>query len=342
MRAFKAQEISSVALTVAKAFCGDQPSQRIVLPPEVLEFFACLPSALPHNMASFSTQSLTNLASAFTMVGYCDEEELLPFLGQEALSRAHDMESVDLLRLFQVFLSARSPNSSSTGIAGQLALKLADRLKNLRARDVRSLSRSFTEFLDLKHGRDLSRQELRDYCIQVANALDIPDASVPRPKIAQQSSGNDANLEVISVAGTEEPSSSLSEISDNIEEDAESSTEHVLSQHPDSPVVHMAPYSCNVYQPTLLAASFFHFPDGCGYYQPPLEQTATSPQCYEWMMQTQASWTSPYAQSPTAVTEYPMDCAEMWPGYSASKAAPPALQGSEVHDDDGFNTDDGF
>jgi hypothetical protein len=334
---FKAQEVSSIALSVAKAFMGDEPNQQVALPAEVIDFFGCLPTAVPRDMADFSNQSLINMASAFTMVGFCDEEGMLPVLGQEAIYRADNMESVDLLRLFQVFLSARSPSTSSAAVAGHLALKLADRLKSLRARDVRSLSRSYTEFFDLKQGRDLSRQEIRECCLQVARTLGMSEVSVPMPKMAwtrqDPSYNGDLNLELISAADTEEPSGRLSDISDNIEEDVDScrissDTEFMLTQQVQT-------YDFELYQDPR--SSFFHLPDEQQYYHQMIDSSPPSSpmNCYNWMMQPQPSWSS--ASSPSSGPNGPHpDGVDMWGLY---------VQADVLHanvDDSGYNTDDGF
>jgi hypothetical protein len=129
------------------------------------------------------------------------------------------MEPAELLRIFQVYLAAPAEKGSYCSVAGSLAMHLADRLNSLRAKDIRSLSRTLGECLDLKRQKVLSREELHDCCIRIATAS-VGNHESAKLKIEM---GKSVSLEVMSAAGTEEPCSTTSEISDNAEEGAESS-----------------------------------------------------------------------------------------------------------------------
>lgn len=198
---FKPQELSSIALSVAKAFAvAYDPCQRGVLPGDVMNFFASLPAALPHDMADFSTQSLTNMANAFALVGLTDTDSLFWGLGREAVSRAHAVSASELLRLFQAFLPRPGTDAS---VAASLAVILADRLQRLQARDARALSRSLVEYFGLQRSRDLKRHELRELCLQVAQGSPCSGYGVATL------SAKGLDMDNASVASTEEPGSEI-------------------------------------------------------------------------------------------------------------------------------------
>jgi hypothetical protein len=147
------------------------------------------------------------------------------------------MELVELLRIFQVFLSASLPQGSCRYYAGVLAMQLNDRLGQFRTRDIRSLSRTFIEYFDLKRGRDLNRQELSECCHRIPKVLAWSGdaASIPMQPLRFPS----FKSEVASNGEMEEVSTTLSELSENFEEELESSglfscTELKLSQVSDS------------------------------------------------------------------------------------------------------------
>jgi|Transcript_39463 hypothetical protein len=199
LRNFKPQEVCSVALSIAKVFVG--PDFVPPLPPLVLDFFHCV-SRMRHNLEVYSTQSLTNLASAFAMVQLFDDS-LLFKLGHEAVARAPFMDAPDLLRIFQVFLSVQNSGMDCANIAGLLVAPLASRVKSLRPRDIKALSLSCSDFL-----HDSNRQDLLEECAHVDTRF-----------------GADSKFEVASVAETDEPIHSLSEMSDNSADEAYSDIE---------------------------------------------------------------------------------------------------------------------
>eukprot|EP00427_Karlodinium_veneficum_P021732 CAMPEP_0169103772 /NCGR_PEP_ID=MMETSP1015-20121227/22901_1 /TAXON_ID=342587 /ORGANISM="Karlodinium micrum, Strain CCMP2283" /LENGTH=605 /DNA_ID=CAMNT_0009165007 /DNA_START=346 /DNA_END=2163 /DNA_ORIENTATION=- len=255
MHSFKAQELSSVALSVAKAFTNKENEQPQPFPQEVIDFFTCIPKALPGNLANFSTQSLTNMASAFSMIDACNSEGLFNLFGQEAIHRAVEMEPGELLRILPVFLGTPGVQGNYAGV---FAIQISNRLGQFRTRDLRQLSRTFIEYFDLKRGRDLTRQELCECCDRVARmSAWTGDGSTPIP-MQPLSFQCALKFEVASNGETEEVSTTLSELSENVEadlfqEDLESSrlvsdTEHRLSQVADSPTaadyVHMI-QDCN-------------------------------------------------------------------------------------------------
>lgn len=204
---FKAQEVSSVALTVAKAF-----SHSELIPSEVLSFFAAVSKAR-YNVADFSTQSLTNMSSAFAMMKIYEDPILLQ-LGNETVARAPFMEPPDLFRVFQVYLSAQGASTGCAHIAGLLVSPLADRLKSLRPRDIKILTNSCTDFL-----RDANRHDLLEHCAQIVDNVSV---SVESHQHVDTKFAGDLNLEVASGAETEEPRNSISDLSDSGEVDSNS------------------------------------------------------------------------------------------------------------------------
>merc|ERR1719498_421872 len=93
-RNFKAEELATTALSLAKTFteCGEQ-----ALPGAVSDFLASVAFLVPLSIARFSTQSLFNVVSAFTLVGGQDAS-LFDTLGQEVTRRRHTMASQELVR----------------------------------------------------------------------------------------------------------------------------------------------------------------------------------------------------------------------------------------------------
>jgi hypothetical protein len=214
---FKPQELSSVIFSVAKAFVpNDEPGQRSELPAEAVRLFRCIPSVLPYEMESFSTQSLINMAAALEMVGLCDENTLLPSLALEALHRARAVQPAELLRLFQVFLAAL-PYGNYANVVSSMAMILAGSVDNLRQRDARSLSRTCMEYLGFTRG--LNRQELKRVCIQLAQKVATSDN---RTKCVAKRSALEIELEHMSSQSTRVSSTHPSYLSGNVDDDAAS------------------------------------------------------------------------------------------------------------------------
>lgn len=171
MESFKAQELSSLARSVATVFARVPGEEQVPLPSEVATFFDLIPKmAVAYDLAGFSTQSLTNMAGAIVMVGLCKSDALFPLFAQEAVRRAHSMQPAELLCLFQVFLTA-TPDGSYNEIASLMARTLADNLDGLRTRGVCSLSRTCIKYLGYKRSRDLNLRELRLLCSEVTEKL---------------------------------------------------------------------------------------------------------------------------------------------------------------------------
>lgn len=236
IHAFKAQELSSVALSVAKAFSNKETDQPQPFPPEVIDFFLCIPKVVPGNLASFSTQSLTNMASAFSMVDACHSEGIFNLFGQEAMHRAADMEPAELLRIFPIFLQAPTSQGTCSGYAGVFAMQIANHLDSFRSRELKSLSRHFIDHFELKRGRELNRQELYECCDRVAKSSAWSGCAIAMQPLTFPTT---LKSEVASNGEMEEVSTTLSELSENAEDDFESSrlvsdTEHRLSQIVDA------------------------------------------------------------------------------------------------------------
>jgi len=165
---FKSQELSSVVISVAKAFSFELPGESPMLPDEVEEFFCIVPSALPLDLASVSTRSLLNVASALTALPIlATRNALFPRLVPSVLKRANTMPPTELVRFLHVFLVANR-QGANLGLPSLLGMFLALRMENLKARDQKLLSRTLVEHYGLNLSRDLSLKELRECCIQLA------------------------------------------------------------------------------------------------------------------------------------------------------------------------------
>jgi hypothetical protein len=160
LRNFKPQEVSSVALSIAKAFVDPHCEMATPIPSVVLDFFGIV-SKGRYKLADFSTQSLTNMASAFAMVQLIHDAFLVK-LGQEAVRRAYLLEPVDLFRIFQVFLSAQTASTKCAKIASSLVPPLANKLNCLRPYQIKALSHRCADVL-----RDAQRQDLLEQCSQI-------------------------------------------------------------------------------------------------------------------------------------------------------------------------------
>jgi hypothetical protein len=223
---FKPQELSIVALSVAKAFSNYEEQSPVLN--QVADFLSIVRSALPRDMSSFSTQSLANIAAAFTLVRI-GESDVFASFGLEAVRRAQTMPPSELVHLFQVFLAGS--NRSCLNVAGLLAMTLVDRVDSLRARDIKALSRLLIEYLDtdyigLKPSRDLNRQEFTALCVQVAQkaASASPCPKSGPLKLTDFELGTEA---------TAEPSSAISEFSSHLAESYADSQHDVLSKKVD-------------------------------------------------------------------------------------------------------------
>jgi hypothetical protein len=205
LRRFKAQEVSSVTLSVAKTFSDSESAC-----PSVFAFFNSV-SKIRYHLTDFSTQSLTNMSSGLVMMHLLDCD-LLVNLGEESVRRAPLMAVSDLFRIFQVFHSAKDSSRHCDYIAGLLVSPLADRLKNLRPREIKALSHSCSDLL-----RDLTRQDLLEKCAQIIDSASSSDTC------SQCSSTKFARDFEASATETDEPVNSISELSDSTEEDVESS-----------------------------------------------------------------------------------------------------------------------
>jgi hypothetical protein len=119
-----------------------------------------------------------------------------------------------LLRIFQVFLSAQNAGGDCGNIAGLLVTQLATRVKSLQPRDINAISLSCSDFL-----RDANRQDLLEECVRSVDTC----SQCPDPAFSNLRFGTDSKFESASVAETDEPIHSISEMSDNsAEEDVES------------------------------------------------------------------------------------------------------------------------
>jgi len=168
VQSFKAEELGSAALSLAKTFGGNSADGK--LPGVAIEFLAHVVRLAPACVSSFSLQSLINVVNAFAMISMRDEDHIYVAFGQEALQRMQAMSSQELLRTFQAFLAAatRRSNTSAAACSGLMAAGLAWRVDSLKKHEAQCLSRLCCEFFGIEHDQNLSRKELHDYCLCLA------------------------------------------------------------------------------------------------------------------------------------------------------------------------------
>jgi hypothetical protein len=169
LAALKTQELSSIALSIAKAF-GSSNVSHDAPPGEVLDFFSRSIEVIPARMNAFGTQSLLNMLSAFAQISVDLTERLLAKIRQEVLRRMTDMLSIELIRALEVFLQMTTDESSVTvvAIAGCLACEIEGRILGLPKQDIRCLSRICVRFFGLKDTPVLTRRQLQWCCHNIA------------------------------------------------------------------------------------------------------------------------------------------------------------------------------
>lgn len=184
IESFRPQELSSVALAAAKCFGhrGGQlaaptttppPTDSLVLPPQVKDFFvSALPWVMRH-LNEFSGQPLANITSAFVAVQIGGDVGLFHRIGQEVLRRVGALETSALLGLLRSLPGA----PQGTWVHGAIRMLLAEaasRVDTMTPNEVQVLSKIC---LGLRGGApqaqgssDASGSELRDTCQALAQS----------------------------------------------------------------------------------------------------------------------------------------------------------------------------
>lgn len=108
-----------------------------------------------------------------------------------------------------MFLTAR-PHGSQTHVASDLARSLANRVGSLKAREVRTLSRTFVEHFGLEPSHEHDREELRDLCFRVAQE----PACLMGSRSASEKLG-ELELDAVSLEATEVPSNLMEDVTSN-------------------------------------------------------------------------------------------------------------------------------
>jgi hypothetical protein len=160
--AFKPRELSSIALSVAKAFesfhsAGNPPHA------EVIDFYLRVALALPDQMDSFGSQSFAGLIRAFLVMD-AGNDELVATFGQEALKRMPEMPSLDVIRVFEAFLQPASCSDIGASFLAMFAAELHKRVDGFKKHEIRSLTRVFSSVFTLNKSATVTRPDLKTYC----------------------------------------------------------------------------------------------------------------------------------------------------------------------------------
>jgi len=197
---FKPQELSSVAMAVAKVFGIEDYSEDVVswrasqsresLHPQVLAFFTAVTPHILANLHGYSVQSLTNMASALARLDM--GAKILPAIEQEILCRIDSLEIPLMCQLVRALLP--TPGACSRQAIPALATKLVNQWHSLRHKDKRVLmmarvqqQQSIVYDAALLEGEaDSYSEDLHKWCLSLASSgssslpEDVPEGQFPR------------------------------------------------------------------------------------------------------------------------------------------------------------------
>jgi len=199
---FKPQEVSSVAMALAKVFefedqCKDAgscivmsgPQAHQLLHPDVLAFFAAVSPHILANLRSYSVESLSNMACALTKLDM--GASVLPAMEHEVLYRIGSLAPSVMCCLLRAFLS--TPGASSRQTVPALAAELVKNWPRLRQSDRRVLmfaravqqQSSICEATSLDGEAKTGSGGLQKWCLALASSgsgsllADAPERQLP-------------------------------------------------------------------------------------------------------------------------------------------------------------------
>jgi hypothetical protein len=227
---FKANELSSVVLSVAKTFGNSFPWDGAY--PVMTEFLSFVVPFLIADLGNFGQQSLVSLVRAAAMMGSVRNEDLVVALGEEILKRAPALASSDILYIMEAFVDL-ALQSSCAGVSTvlQLAAELEGCVHGLRKHEVRALSSIITKVKGSGDSQNYSRFQLREDCRSIAKAH-LPKTTMLACETHSLAQFND---EATSVFSTEDLNSNTDD-TDSLDSDFSDSAHQPSIQHAASHV----------------------------------------------------------------------------------------------------------